>query len=103
MMFWALISVSSMSMGLRNPLTAETMFRSPGNKFLKEEKNGEERNNAKRAVRIRLVRRRAAERNEETERRENRAGPGLVQPRTRAGGDRSAEKIGETDRPSRRS
>src|SRR5215475_1112642 len=103
MMFWALISDSAIAKDLRNPLMAETTIRSPRNKFLREGKNGEERNNARHAVRIRLVRRRAAERNEETERRENRAGPGLVQPRTRAGGDRSAEKIGETDRPSRRS
>src|SRR5215471_7862249 len=103
MMFWALISASVIAKDLRNLPTAEATIRSPGNKFLKEERNGEERNNAKRAVRIRLVRRRAAERNEETERRENRSGPGLVQPRTRAGGDRSAEKIGEADRHSRRS
>jgi hypothetical protein len=44
---WALISVSAMAKDLRNPLMAETITRSPGNKFLKEEKNGEERNNAK--------------------------------------------------------
>jgi hypothetical protein len=46
MMFWALISVSAIAKDLRNPLMAETMVRSPGNKFLREGKNGEETNNA---------------------------------------------------------
>src|SRR5262245_60677775 len=65
-------------------------------------KNGEETNNARRAGRIRLVGRRAQEGNEETERRENRARPGFVRHRTRGGGDRGAEKVGETDRRPRR-